>query len=182
MERGARSSDREADVKRGRGHNDLRGRAYAPLDPLKLQTMQQYDVIDAETLAAIVDDLAPDSSRRLRLFVYALSSCLIGSLILAIFFGGFFYFASGRSPMEFFQPRLLWLTNLLIPSFCVILVGYAVRLRVRRARQTPLVMLRYKRCPCCGYNLTGLQPDSDDRAIVCAECGHAWANVRNHTV
>jgi hypothetical protein len=55
-------------------------------------------------------------------------------------------------------------------------LGFLIAWRMERAfirRQLPIEMLRERRCPSCGYHLTGVLP-ADDECTVCPECGAAW--------
>ncbi len=45
---------------------DARGQTVTMIDPVMLHLKRQYDVMDADTLDAINDDLEPGSGKRLR--------------------------------------------------------------------------------------------------------------------
>jgi hypothetical protein len=59
--------------------------------------------------------------------------------------------------------------------FCIWFVS--ARVRFKWIRRT---MLKYRRCPHCGYDIRGLPADPEDGATVCPECGCAWRLAVEH--
>ena len=145
---------------------DARGRVVKLLDPLPLFALRQHDVVDAETLERIVEELEPGARRR-RVFVI-LSLALIVILMIG--------FAVGIA----IEGRAAWgdlvsaVTN---PAIFGGVVGGVVApwiaAREARLRRVRGVMLRHRCCPHCGYGLAGV-PAAGDAATVCPECGCAW--------
>ena len=76
---------------------------------------------------------------------------------------------SGNAALGAFAYRLA----LLIPPLISLLSIWLVSARVRFTRIRNII-LKYSRCPHCGYDLRMLRVDPEDGATVCPECGCAW--------
>ena len=87
------------------------------------------------------------------------------------------YFVQAVSGVSGFRPVLRQ-----VGGFFVVLVGPIMILfgaRHVRFRRISKVMLRYLRCPHCGYDPRLLPTSPVDGATVCPECGCAWNLDRN---
>jgi hypothetical protein len=147
---------------------DARGRRVTVLDPLALQWLHRHDVIPRADLSAIVKDVGP-GMRRWQFRGYLAS--------VVVFFGCLIFlivrkFVIGMGWSFDTLERFLWPFNLAVFLFSVVMAWRGAR-RVR-SKRVRTVMLRYRRCPHCGYDLRGSPSDPDDGATVCPECGCAW--------
>ncbi len=146
---------------------DARGRRITQLDPFQLRLLRKHDVIEAETLWLITEELGTGLSRGGVRLAYIFIAALILQTIVIL-----------SRMVDLSMPErageLLDLNNLLIlqiwPWVMLIWFG-AKRVRFRRIRR---VMLNHGRCPHCGYSLKGLRVDPTDEATLCPECGCAW--------
>ena len=62
------------------------------------------------------------------------------------------------------------------PTLYLLVWPFIVWGGMKRGRwgKIPAAMLKYFRCPHCGYDLRGLRVDSEDGTTACPECGCAW--------
>jgi len=138
------------------------------LDPVTLRLLRQHDVIPAETLGALAEAIDPGEVRKRQ------RGLIFGVLMAGVaYVGVFLYFrffgrGSWRDPVMFG----FYASYLIVPPVVV----YLKFRRARRARHERIraVMLQHLRCPHCGYDIRGLNPDPEDGATVCPECGCAW--------
>ncbi len=149
---------------------DARGRETTQLDPLRMHLMPRRGAIEPRELEQIVESIVPGRARCRPLALVAL-------VLGVLFLGGF-----GAAVL--LEGRVAWkdlvstLTNpaILAPSLAGIVflpVWLARRRRAQRHRVTA-VLLKHRRCPHCGYGLTGLPVDPADGATVCPQCAAAW--------
>lgn len=145
---------------------DARGRVVKLLDPLPLFALRHHDVVDAEALERIVEELEPGARRR-RVFVI-LSLGLVAIVLIGVAVG---VAIEGRAA---WGDLVSAVTN---PGLFAAIVGGVIApwiaAREARLRRVRGVMLRHRCCPHCGYGLEGVPADSD-AATVCPECGCAW--------
>ena len=151
---------------------DARGRSVRMLDPIRLHALRRHDVIEAQDLDALVEDLQPGGARYLR-SVYLVSAGAV--LMPALIVGAVYWFSSpaGRAGLgRAFEPALypVWISAIMVP------VWANYRRRMARMRG---VMLKHQRCPHCGYNLRGTPAHPDDGVTICSECGCAWRVERD---
>lgn len=147
---------------------DARGRAVSMIDPMRMQMLHQDDVIDRATLDEMMEELEPGLSRNLRMTIITIVLG-IGALAVLVFL------------VWFMNPgRRAGLAKTLThnPGMWIAIVAGVVvpMLAVRKKHQhrLPALMLKHRRCPHCGYNLSGLNPDDADGATICPECACAW--------
>ena len=143
---------------------DARGRRVKQLDPVALRLSRRNDVIEAGVLRAIT----LEKSARMPWFKWAV---LLLSIIL-------FLGVIGIVSLDLFKGRLPTTRHrgqLALMSYCLVW-PYIIWWHARRQRfaRTASAMLKYLRCPHCGYDLRMLPVDPDDGATVCPECGCAW--------
>lgn len=147
---------------------DARGRSVRQLDPVVLHLLRQHDVIPAEPLKEIANEILPGASRQgLRQILIAL-----GGLVL-VGIGYFVYFRYVSTWRGLDAVQIIFC----IVQFVVIASGPLIAYRVVRrthARRVVPVMLAHGYCPHCGYNISHLPADPLDGATVCPECGCAW--------
>lgn len=163
----AADHDKTAADRAGYG-KDARGRRVTLLDPFALRLLRRHDDIPADVLAPIADEVGPGVAKRRYLFFWILPlivvACFAFLIIRKFVIGTGWRF----DPVE----RVLWPTNIILLGLAVTMMWRSSRrLRMRRVRQ---VMLKYRRCPHCGYDLRGLPADPTDQATICPECGCAW--------
>lgn len=147
---------------------DARGRPVSRLDPVKLHLLHLPSIIPSETLRTIVDQIMP-GARRQRLF--QVLSMALGFFVVV---GGTIIYFTYFSVWKGFDPVNV---TIYIIQAVVLLSGPYLAFRIARAKyvsRVALVMLKYLRCPHCGYDMRGLPTDSRDGATVCPECGCAW--------
>ena len=56
---------------------------------------------------------------------------------------------------------------------CCLFIPWIVS-RQARSKRIQFAMLKFRRCPHCGYDIRLLPADPTDGATVCPECGCAW--------
>ena len=144
---------------------DARGRRVKQLDPVALRLSRRDDVIEAGVLRAIT----LEKGARMPWFKWA---ALLLSVIL--FFG-----VIGIVSYDLFKGRLPTARRpgqLASMLYCLVW-PYIVLWHARRQRfaRTATAMLKYLRCPHCGYDLRLLPTDPQDGTTVCPECGCAWS-------
>lgn len=157
-------ADQESRKARQTGRiRDARGHSVTQLDPIGMYLLRQHEVIDADALRAIAHErgVRITAKERAGLIVGVVCALLvIGLFTHAVFTGDIRGATYAKSASLIFMcsiPWIIWHT-------------------IRRARfgQVASVMLKYNRCPHCGYDLRLLPPDPKDGATVCPECGCAW--------
>jgi ssDNA-binding Zn-finger/Zn-ribbon topoisomerase 1 len=161
--RGTTSSPRKGRI------GDARGRKVTQLDPVGLYLLRQHDVIDADVLHAIAGEKRVRITTQERgLLVVGLAAMLAVASLFAreLLIGGLADAPYAKfSSLTFFAilPLVFWF-------------------RIKRARFGHVVkaMLKYSRCPHCGYHLAHLPIDPADGATICPECGCAWRLDRPH--
>ena len=128
--------------------------------------LRRYDVIPAETLRQIADQVGfglPKWQRRGYLAcVLLFCACVVFLIIWKVIR------RTGIDPVE----RVLWPVNLAV--FAVGAIRFWRSGRRARAKRICAIMLENLRCPHCGYDLRLLPADPADGATVCPECGCAW--------
>jgi hypothetical protein len=146
---------------------DARGSKVTQLDPVELRLLHRHDVIDAETLRSIADQVGSGLEERSRRFVPVLTGgvIVIAMVIVVQIIDG----AVHGDLLRLLSARNIALANVWL--LVMILWTRAKQARFGRVRK---VMLKHRRCPHCGYDLTGLASDPQDGATLCPECGSAW--------
>jgi hypothetical protein len=145
---------------------DTRGRRVSQLDPVSMHLLRRHELIDAETLRAIAEEIGPASSKRTIRWFWAFQ--ILPILCLPFFFVWVFFVKGGRDPVGI----ALWGT--IFVCLVIGIWGFCSSARRKRFHRVRDAMLHHGRCPHCGYNLTHLPADPDDGAVACAECGSAW--------
>ncbi len=157
-----------ADPKRSRPQRpsrikDARGRKVTQLDPVALHLLRRHDVIEADALRAIANEkgVRITGAERASLFGGVLGALLVISLFtIALITGGIRNAPLAKSAGLIHLCSIPWI------------VWYAIKRR--RFGKVAAAMLKYSRCPHCGYDLRLLPTDPGDGATVCPECGCAW--------
>ncbi|UCE61271.1 MAG: TFIIB-type zinc ribbon-containing protein [Phycisphaerales bacterium] len=157
------SPAKPAKLKRLTHIKDARGRKVTQADPVALYLLHQHDVIEEDVLRAIVSEEGVRVTRKQKqtlLFsvfaVLIIGGFLVRSLIVESF-GAAPYARTSSIIYLCFLPWFIWHL-----------------LRRARFRKVAAAMLKYHRCPHCGYDLRMLPVDPQDGATVCPECGCAW--------
>lgn len=148
---------------------DARGRSVTQLDPVRLHVWHRHDVVDAETLHTIVEDLEPGTAKMLRRTIIIIPSVIV-ALVLGVAVLYHFFDASAR------RDLISTLTNPAIMGpnlICCFFVPWMVA-RQARLKRVRFAMLEHQRCPHCGYDLRMLPVAPEDGATVCPKCGCAW--------
>ncbi len=143
---------------------DARGRKVTQLDPVAVYLLRQHEVIEADALRAIAHEKGVRIAGKERI---ALIVGVVGVLTVA---GLFLY--SLLVKKDFGSAPLARSASLLFFCFPPWLAWYA--LKQSRFGKVAAAMLKYLRCPHCGYDLRMLPTDPEDGATVCPECGCAW--------
>ncbi|MCP3904829.1 MAG: hypothetical protein GY715_14475 [Planctomycetes bacterium] len=145
---------------------DANGRVVKLVDPLPMYMLRRYDIIDAEALERIAEELEPGVRQRRPLLIVGVIAVIV--VIVAIIF------TFSREGGPGWRDLISAIAN---PAIFAAVVGGAVApiiaARQKRIQKVRNVMLRHERCPHCGYGLTGV-PRADDGATVCPECECAW--------
>ena len=145
---------------------DARGRRVSLLDPYEMNLLRKYDVIPADALRPIAEEVGlglPTWQRRgYYACVFLFLCCLVFIVLWKLLRG------RGVDLVE----RVLWPVNLGV--FALGTVQFWRRGRRARSKKICAAMLKHLRCPHCGYDLRGLPTDTQDGATVCPECGCAW--------
>ena len=146
---------------------DARGRKVTQLDPVTMRLLRQYDVIPAEALRKLADEIGVGWSRRIRVLFIIAVVCLALFVLVAVV--GFVADVIKGAGFGMPVPVLVVLPSVWIGPW-VIWTGA----RAARFKRIHRVMLKYNRCPHCGYDLRMLPVDPEDGVTVCPECGCTW--------
>ena len=148
---------------------DARGRTVKLLDPIPIYMLGRNDVMNPETLEAVVAELDPGlaatgqlRSRRRLMIIVAASIIVLGVIIM-----GAIIATGDKSALRTLKQPYFYL-----PIFAGAIVPY-IATRAERMKKLRQVMLAHHACPHCGYDLHGL-PREHDGTTCCAECGCAW--------
>jgi len=147
---------------------DARGRKVTQIDPVTMRLLRQHDVIPAETLRKLAEEIGVGWPWLVRVtffvmlvFLIVLLLAIVTRLVRSVFLGSPQFGA--------FTEALLYLVPPLAGLFSIWFVS--ARVRFKRIRN---IILKHLRCPHCGYDLRMLPTDPADGATVCPECGCAW--------
>jgi hypothetical protein len=146
------------------GHiRDARGRKVTQIDPVTMHLLRQHNVIEADVLRAIANEegVRITSAERIPLLIgFAGALLVIGLFTFAVITGDLANAPIAKSAGLIYLCSFPWI------------IWYAIK--KRRFGKIAAAMLRYQRCPHCGYDLRLLPDDPTDGATVCPECGCAW--------
>jgi len=142
---------------------DARSRKVAQLDPVTVHVLRRYEVIEADVLRDIVNEKGVRITAGERT-VLIIGLC--GALLVICFYTYALITHDIRNAPIAKSAGLLYLCS--FPW--IIWFG----LKRKRFGHVAAAMLKYGRCPHCGYDLRMLPVDPDDGATVCPECGCAW--------
>jgi len=165
----AGESDGMTDERRSRGQiEDARGKWVRPLDPVKLYLLRRHDLIPADALRGIAEDLdRPWVKIGRALFVFY-------AVMLMMCWGGMTYYLLFLSRSRRLDGVMIAFYGLQLVFMCA---AFFVPWFISSAKRLPYVrpaMLKHRRCPRCAYDLRGLSADPRDGATACPECGCAW--------
>lgn len=116
----------------------------------------------------MADELLPDIKRQKWIQIISMA------LSLLVVVGGTIIYFRYYSTWKGFDPVGVTIN---IVQLVVILSGPLLAFRIAKAKyvgRVVKVMLEYRHCPHCGYDIRGLPTDPIDGATVCPECGCAW--------
>jgi hypothetical protein len=142
---------------------DARGRRVTQLDPVAMHLLRRHDVIEADVLRAIASEpgVRITARERASLIVGIAVMLLIGGLFITeLVLGGLADAPYAKhASLAFFalMPWVFWFS-----------------IKHARFGKVAAAMLKYGRCPHCGYDLENLPVNGRDGAVVCPECGCAW--------
>lgn len=143
---------------------DARGRKVTQLDPVAIYVLRQPSVIEADVLRAIAREkgVRIAGKERAMLIVGIVGVIIVASLLVYSLF----------IKKDFATAPLARTASLLY--FCFL--PWLAWMLLKRARfgKIAAAMLKYTRCPHCGYDLRLLPTDPADGVTVCPECGCAW--------
>lgn len=146
---------------------DGRGRKVTALNPEVMCRLHSYGLIPPKILRRIVERVGGKTDRANSAQFWALSS-LVGLLIAVLI---------AESLQPFLAGTRIWrVTLLLVGPLSMLVVVLAIRLGgwLFTSEQTTRMMLKYYRCPYCGYDLRLLPVEPEDGVTICPECGCAW--------
>jgi hypothetical protein len=156
-------SERNRRTRLPRYIRDARGRRVTQLDPVAMHLLRRHDVIEADALRAIASEpgVRITAWERAALIVAVLALLAVCSLfMIELVVGGLADAAYAKHASVLFYVFMLGITWITI--------------RRLRFGKVMAAMLKYGRCPHCGYDLKNLPVDERDGATVCPECGCAW--------
>ena len=142
---------------------DARGRSVKLLDPVSMYFLRRHSVMQPDVLKAIANEKGVQIATAERV-------SMIGGILGAMLVIGFF--AHGIYSGDIRDAPYAKLSGLVFMCGMPWLFWY----RTIRARHESIAaaMIKYLRCPHCGYDLRLLPADAADGATVCPECGSAW--------
>jgi len=148
---------------------DARGRKIRQLDPVSLQVWHRNAIIDPETLHEIVEALEPGAAKMRRRMITIIPIAL---LFVVLGVASLYHFSDAGARRDLVSD----LTNPVIMVSALTSCLFVLWLVARQARSNRIqfAMLKFRRCPHCGYDLRLLPADPADGATVCPECGCAW--------
>lgn len=128
--------------------------------------LHRHDVIEADVLKAIANE------KGVRVATAERVAIIVGILSAIAVIG---FFAHGIYSGDIRDARYAKLSSLVFMCAMPWIVWYSV-IRAR-LDNIAVAMLKYLRCPQCGYDLRMLPTDPVDGTTVCPECGAAWRVV-----
>lgn len=142
---------------------DVRGRKVTQLDPVTMHLLRQHDVIEADVLRAIAHEPGVRITAKKRAALFA--GLLTSSLVIGLFSSAVYTGNLVGAPLAK-TASLIWICS----------IPWIIWYSVKRARfgKIATAMLKYLRCPHCGYDLRMLPTDPADGTTICPECGCAW--------
>jgi len=142
---------------------DARGRKVTQLDPVALYLLRHHRVIEADVLRAIANEkgVRITGGERASLVVG-----VVGALLVISLFTHAALTSDIRDAPYAKSASLVFLCSL----------PWIMWYKIKQARfgNVATAMLKFSRCPHCGYDLRLLPTDPADGATVCPECGCAW--------
>ena len=150
-------------LKRQTHIKDARGRKVTQLDPIAMYLLRQHNVIEADVLRAIAHEMGVRITGKERA---SLVVGVVGALLVISLFTNAALTGDIRGAPFAKSASLIFLCS----------IPFAAWYRIKRARfgKVAAAMLKYLRCPHCGYDLRLLPTDPADGATICPECGYAW--------
>jgi hypothetical protein len=150
---------------------DARGREVELLDPMKLHLLRRPGAIESDVLDRIVNEVEPGMARMRPFALYAAVACFVlgvAVFLVSVAMGG----GSAWSDLgsELTNPAV-YVSSL---AMVVWLPWMVVHQKRKRCGRVSAAMIKFRRCPHCGYSLQGLPVDPSDGATVCPECACAW--------
>ena len=147
---------------------DARGRRVTQLDPVTMRLLHQHDVMSAETLRKLAEEIGVGWPWLVRLtFFVMLIVLVIYLLVIGVYLLRDVVF--GNAGLDAFAERL---SLVIFPLAGLLSIWFvSARVRFKRIRN---IILKHCRCPHCGYDLRLLPTHPADGATVCPECGSAW--------
>jgi len=143
--------------------SDARGRKVTQLDPVALHLLRRHEVVPADTLQKIAEE------KSIRI-TFGERAVLLSGVCGAVLVIAIFIIEALRDGLAD-APYAKMSGALYVCSFPGI-IWYGIK-RKRFGNITSM-MLKYVRCPHCGYDLRFLPADPTEGATVCPECGCTW--------
>ncbi len=156
-EKQARHAQRAGRIK------DARGRKVTQLDLIAMYLLRQHNVIEADVLQAIAHEKGVRITGKERA---SLVVGVVGALLVISLFTHAVLTGDIRGAPLAKSSSLIFL--------CAIPFSAWYRIKRSRFGKVAAAMLKYLRCPHCGYDLRLLPIDPADGATICPECGCAW--------
>jgi hypothetical protein len=150
---------------------DARGRLVTQLDPMRLHLLRRPGAIESEVLDRIVEEIEPGLAK-VRPFILAAG---VACVVLGL---GVFLVSVAMEGGSAWSDLVSTLTNpaIYVPNLAVFvwLPWMFIQKKRRRCARVSAALIKFRRCPHCGYSLQGLPVDPTDGATVCPECACAW--------
>ena len=152
---------------------DARGMEVELLDAYELGVLRRYDVIPADALRLVTDEVGFGLPTWQRRGYFACVLIFVACVVFLVFWK--LLRGTGLDAVEW----VLWPANL--AAFALGAVQFWRSGRRARAKLVCAAMLKHLRCPHCGYDIRCLPTDPADGATVCPECGCAWRLPRGRS-
>jgi len=165
-ERTTGMSEQERRTKPSMHIRDARGRKVTQLDPVMMHMLRRHDVIEANVLRAIAEEIGPGYRRASRIAGWTFF--ILGAGGMTTMLVRAYLFRGGLDTVG----KILTLVNII--CLALFMLGIWTGARKLRFHRIKRAMLKHRRCPHCGYDLKGLPVDESDGATICPECGCAW--------
>lgn len=150
---------------------DARGRLVDMIDPINQSLVRRHGGIDGETLGRLAEEIQPGARRRLCWVI----PIVLGGLVIALAILALNSRTNGRLNWDELVDRIMNPVYLPVGAYMLFVLPWTIiQEKRKRKNKTYAVLLKYLRCPHCGYSLQGLSVDATDGATVCPECACAW--------
>ena len=146
---------------------DARGKRVSQIDPVMMHLLHKPGTIPPDVLKKMAEGVGLNLTRGTRCLLWC-SMLFFICLVIAVVICYSRLSDGNISRTRFFINLIPYFFS----TFTLFFSWYS--LRRARHRQIGKVMLRFRYCPHCGYDIHGLPLDAMKEYTVCPECGSAW--------